>query len=538
MSDLWAQLPAYAAAHLELSLLALAAACAVAIPLGVAIAGRSRLAGVVLGVAGVIQTIPSLALLALMVPLFAALGAITAARFGVELRAIGTGPALVALVLYGTLPILQNTVAGLASVDPAARAAARAVGMTPLQSLLRVELPLALPVLVAGVRTAAVWIVGTATLSTPVGAPSLGNFIFSGLQTRRFASVWLGCLAAAALALAIDGAIRLLESGVRRRRTGLRVAGLMVLLLLAAATLVVRCTEGRAATARPVRIGAKSFTEQYVLAALLEGWIAREGAAAETLPSLGSTVLFDALRTGEIDVYVDYSGTLWTSILGGGATADEPRFPRSEPKASGAGGAEGALQPGRDAVLDQVRRGLAERYGIRVAAALGFENTYALAMAAARARALGVATFGDLARVAPQLELGADYEFLARPEWRALVAAYGFAFRATRSMDPSLMYEAAAAGEVDVISAFSTDGRIAAFGLTVLRDERGIVPPYDAVVLVGRRLARERPDVADALARLEGAIDAGAMRRMNAAVDHDGRAPVDVAREWLAAHPR
>src|SRR5262249_54695558 len=144
-------------------------------------------------------------------------------------------------------------------------------------------------------------------------------------------------------------------------------------------------------------------------------------------------------------------------------------------------------------------------------------------------------TFADLARRAPQLELGADYEFLARPEWKALVGAYGFAFRATRSMDPSLMYAAAAAGEVDVITAFSTDGRIEAFDLRVLDDERGVIPPYDAVVLVGPRLARERPDVVHALGALAGAIDAPAMRRMNAAVDQEGRAPADVAREWLSA---
>jgi osmoprotectant transport system permease protein len=357
--------------------------------------------------------------------------------------------------------------------------------------------------------------VGTATLSTPVGAPSLGNLIFSGLQTRRFAAVWLGCLAAAALAIAIDTAIRLLETGLRKRRRDLRLAGLGVLLVLVGGLAAERLGAAPPTRSAPeIRIGAKSFTEQYVLAAILEGWLARSGATAETLPSLGSTVLYDALRTDEIDVYVDYSGTLWTSILGATGTS-----------------------PGRAVVLDQVRRGLQAKDGIRVAAALGFENTYALAMGAARARALGIATFTDLARHAPDLELGADYEFLARPEWRALVAAYGFAFRATRSMDPSLMYAAAAAGEVDVISAFSTDGRIAAFDLTVLTDERGVIPPYDAVVLVGPRLAREQPALVARLARLEGAIDATTMRRMNAAVDQDGRPPADVAREWLAAHP-
>jgi osmoprotectant transport system permease protein len=515
VNDLFALLPEYAAAHLELSLAALAIATAIAVPLGIAVTRRPRLAPALLGGAGVIQTIPSLALLALMVPLFAALGLLSERFFGIPIRAIGAGPALVALTLYGVLPILQNTVAGLRGVDPAACEAARAVGMTPSQSLWRVELPLALPVLVAGVRTAAVWIVGTATLSTPVGATSLGNFIFSGLQTRRFAAVWLGCLAAAALALAIDGAIRLLERGLQQRRRAYAWGSVGVVAALVLAIGVARAhvapTPGAVVT-----IGAKSFTEQYVLAELLSGWIGRSGGVpAKTLPSLGSTVLFDALANGEIDVYVDYSGTLWSSVL----------------QRSGTPGS-------REAVLDDVRRTLASQYGIQVAAALGFENTYALAMRDARAQELSIATLSELAPAAPRLEIGADYEFLSRPEWRALVAAYGFAFRASRSMDPSLMYQAVAAGEVDVISAFSTDGRIAALNLRVLRDDRGVIPPYDAVVLVGARLARERPAVAAQLARLDGAIDAATMQRMNAAVDQQGRSPADVAAEWLRDQPR
>ena len=359
---------------------------------------RPRLAPALLGAAGVIQTIPSLALLALMVPLFAALGVLTERYFGIPLRAIGAGPALVALILYGVLPILRNTVAGLRGVDPAAREAARAVGMTPAQSLWRVELPLALPVIVAGLRTAAVWIVGTATLSTPVGATSLGNFIFSGLQTRRFAAVWLGCVAAAALALSIDGAIRLLERGLQPRQRALAWASLAVVAALVLGIGVARLRVAPS-PAGVVTIGAKTFTEQYVLAEILSGWIERaDGTRATTLPSLGSTVLFDALRNGEIDVYVDYTGTLWSSVM------------QRQRRAGIARGRARRRAP-------HARK---PSTASSVAAALGFENTYALAMRDARATELGIATLSDLAPVSPELEIGADYEFLARPEWRAL----------------------------------------------------------------------------------------------------------------------
>jgi osmoprotectant transport system permease protein len=168
----------------------------------------------------VIQTIPSLALLAVMVFVLAALGALSVAWLGFELRSIGYLPAIVALTLYSLLPILRNTVSGIEGVDPALREAALGLSMTDREQLLRVELPLALPVVVANVRTAAVWIVGTTTLSTPVGATSLGNFIFSGLQTRNAAAVLVGCAAAALLAIALDQLIRGLELGLRQGAGG------------------------------------------------------------------------------------------------------------------------------------------------------------------------------------------------------------------------------------------------------------------------------------------------------------------------------
>ncbi|HEX2485223.1 MAG TPA: ABC transporter permease/substrate-binding protein, partial [Myxococcota bacterium] len=480
MSEQLALLPARLAAHLELALAALAIAAVVGVPLGVAVTRRRALEAPVLGFASAIQTIPSLALLAIMVPLLAALGAWTARVLGVPLSSIGYAPALLALTLYSLLPILRNTVAGIRAVDPALREAALGVGMTPRQQLLRVELPLALPVVVAGLRTAAVFAVGTATLSTPVGATSLGDFIFSGLQTRNAAAVLVGCVAAAALALLLDGTIGALERGLRERRRGLAAAALAALLAVGAGTAGAAVWQRAGGGERPLRIGAKPFTEQYVLAELLALWCEqRAGVRAETLESLGSTVAFDALRAGEIDVYVEYTGTVWATLM----------------KRAGA-------PARREQVLEQVTDWLADEHRVVVAGALGFENTYALGMRAADARERGIRRIGQLARVAPALEIGGDFEFFARAEWTALRRAYGLRFRAERTMDPSLMYQALAAGEVDVISAYSTDGRLAAEEVTLLEDERGVIPPYDAIVLASPALAREQPRVLEALRAL------------------------------------
>jgi osmoprotectant transport system permease protein len=497
-----ALLPEYLAAHVRLTLAALAAGVLLAVPAGVLVSRVRRLEAPVLALAGVIQTIPALALLAVMVPLLSGLG----------LPGIGTLPAFLGLVLYSLLPILRNTVTGLHGIDPAIVEAARGVGMTSRQRLFQVDLPLALPVVVAGIRTATAWTVGMATLSTPVGAPSLGNYIFSGLQTRNSAAILTGCAAAAVLALVLDGLVRAAGQGLADRRRGLLAAaatGLLALAAWAGAPLVPAHT---APAARPVVVGAKTFTEQYVLAEILADTVRTgTGRDVKTLASLGSTVAFDALRRDEIDLYVDYTGTLWATVMA----------------RQGPGGS-------RREVEEEVRRWLAEEAGVTLAASLGFENAYCFAVRRETAEALGLRSLSDLSRHAKALSLASDYEFFAREEWRAVEANYGLAFREKRTMDPSLLYQAIEARQVDAITAYSSDGRIEALGLVVLDDEKRAIPPYDAVVLAGPRLSREAPDVLAAVRGLDGSIDVATMRALNRRVDEQGESPAAAARAFLA----
>jgi osmoprotectant transport system permease protein len=503
MSAQLALLPGYLTAHLQLSLVALALGIGLSVPLGVALTRLPRLERPMLALASVIQTVPSLALLAIMVPALAALG----------LRSIGFLPAIIGLTLYSILPVLRNTVIGLQGVDPALREAADGVGMTGAQRLWRVELPLALPVIVAGIRTATVWTVGMATLATPIGATSLGNYIFSGLQTRNYDAVLLGCVASAGLALLLDGLVRLLETGLRERRkprTWLALGILALLYLYTGATLLPGAFSAHAEP--PIVIGAKTFTEQYILADILAGRITRAtGDPTRIVSSLGSTVAFDALGSHEIDAYVEYSGTIWATLM---KRDDVP--------------------PDRATVLREVDDWLQTQHGIVPVASLGFENAYALAMRGSEARRLGIHNLSQLAPLAPRLTIGGDYEFFARPEWSAIEARYGLAFAGQRILDTSLMYQAAAQGDVDIISAFSTDGRIAAFDLAVLADDRHAIPPYDAIILAAPNLARDHPAAFAALRGLAGTIDAAHMRAMNQAVDHDHVTPEAVAAQFLA----
>ena len=493
LSAALALLPDYLAWHVALSAAALGLGVALSLPLAVAASRSPRLRWPLLAGSSLVQTIPSLALLALFYPLLLALSAFTEAAFGRGFSALGFLPALLALTLYSMLPILRNASVGLAGVDPAILAAADGVGMTRVQRLWRVELPLAAPVIMAGVRTAAVWTVGAATLSTPVGQTSLGNYIFSGLQTENWIDVLTGCAASAALALAADQLLGLAETGLRVR-SGLRIlAGLGGLALGIALALAPLAGAG----ARPAYvIGAKNFSEQYILAELMAERLERAGATAELKQGLGSAVIYRAVAAGEIDAYVDYSGTLWTNVL------------------------QRTDNPGRAEVLRRLTAELKRRDGVVVLGSLGFENAYALAMRQDRAKALGVASLADLAARAPQLAIGADLEFLTRPEWKAVAAAYDLKFRSQRSYQPTFMYRALAGGDVDVISAFSSDGRIAADRLVVLTDPKGAIPPYDAVVLISPRRADDAR-LREALRPLIGAIPVEAMRAANLSVDRD-----------------
>jgi len=493
-----------------LSLSALAIGVLISVPLGIFVSRKPSWQGAVLGTASLIQTIPSIALLALMV---LAMGG-----------QIGFWPSFLALMLYSVLPVLRNTVVGISELEPEYIEAARGVGMTEKQRLFQVELPLALPVIVAGIRTSAVWVVGIATLSTPVGAASLGNYIFAGLQTRNWLSVVFGCVLAAALAIVLDQLIRAIEWSIQQRKplvgriAGAGLASIFVIGLApplwgalssnfamdaaVGAKTTTEVDERIVSGALPlkdvrIKIGAKTFTEQYILADVFEKHLRAQGAEVENLQNMGSTILFDALRQNSVDLYVDYTGTIWTTLM-----------KKSEPVS-------------RAEMFIQVADFLLREHKVVVAGRLGFENAYGLAMRRDKAAELGVTRIGDLANLRSAISIGGDPEFFARPEWIAVREAYGISEARTTSMDSTFMYGAVRDGEVDAITAYTTDGRISAFDLLVLQDPRQAFPPYDAIILIGPA-ASQRLGFVGALTPLVNQISDQVMRQANQMVDIDG----------------
>jgi osmoprotectant transport system permease protein len=525
-------LPGNLAHHLNITVLPLLIGVLIVLPLAVTLTRRPKWRYPTLTAVGVIQTIPGLALLALMVPLLAALSYLTSVALGVRFSALGFWPTVLALTLYSMLPMLRNAVTGILGVPDAMSEAARAMGMTDRQRLFKVELPLAAPVILAGIRTATVWTVGIATLATPVGQRCLGNYIFRGLQTRNWIAVMFGCVSAALLAILLDLLLAGLEKAVRmrRRRLGIVCGALLAVAVVGGTTAprLVRWIRTLSDPTRPrvarfggrhrngklsriVRVGAKGFTEQYILAALMRRRLQRAGFEVMVKESLGSTVIFDALKKGDIDCYVDYSGTIWANYMK--QTHSAPPWK----------------------VLAMVGGWLAETHSIRMLGPLGFENAYAMAMRRKQATHLEITSLSDLARHASSLTIGADFEFFGRPEWRALRDTYGLRFGDRTTFDPTFMYEAVSRGKVDVITAFTSDGRIQTFDLVLLDDPAHAIPPYHAVILLSEKAAGRKGVVA-ALRPLINRIPVSLMRRANHHVERseNKQTPKQAAR-WLDA---
>jgi osmoprotectant transport system permease protein len=443
-----------------------------------------------LGVAGVIQTVPSLALLALMVIVLQGL--------------IGFWPAFIALTLYSVLPILANTVVGLKGVDPPLIEAARGLGMSERQLLFRVQLPLALPVIIGGIRTATVLVVGTATLVTPVGGESLGNYIFSGLESMNPPSTAFGCVVAALLAVVMDQLVRLLEVAARRRsRVRAWVGGIGLLLVFGAglASPLARLFE----RGQPAVVASGPFTEQHVLNELLARRLREAGIRPDQRVGVSEGIQIEALRHNQIDCMVNYSGNIWTLVMKRKDFLD------------------------RRATINEVTRYLAEKDGIICLGSLGFEDAYGFALPAREAERLNVHSLPDLARLAGErarrgekLRIGGDTQFFLRPEWTRVKDAYGLRESEveTKPMDQTFMYGAVDDGQVDVIVAYTSDGRIPYYRLEVLRDPEGALPPYDAVLLLSPEAAK-RPDLVAALCPLVGAVSLDAMRQANLRVDRE-----------------
>ncbi|MBV9926437.1 MAG: ABC transporter permease/substrate-binding protein [Acidobacteria bacterium] len=502
MSRNWREVLGLTGEHLLLVAASTLIAVAVGIPVGLLLTRRASLKRPVLAVANVLQTVPSLALFGFLIPLPLVGG-------------IGARAAVVALVLYALLPVIRNTVTGVEGVDRSVREAAVAMGMTDRQILKQVELPLAAPVILAGVRVATVISVGVATVAAFVGAGGLGMLIYRGLRQNDDKLMLAGAIPAALLALAADAGIGLIESRLRaRRRVAVKRNVVARRLAWAALAVVILAGAGFALWLRSgkadVRVGSKDFTESVILAEIYAQGLEARGLKVERRYELGGNLAHDALVAGEVDVYPEYTGTSLMSIL--------KRPPSTDARA----------------VYELVKSDYASRFDVEVGPPLGFEDTFAVLVRSTDARRLNLKNISDLTPHAPRMRAGFGQDFMSRPDgYEGFARAYGLQFQGRpREMDLSLSYRALAEGQVDVIAGNSTDGMIATLGLTQLEDDRHYFPPYEAVLLLRRDALERLAPAREVLQRLAGSISTEEMRRLNYEVDGNKRPAAEVVREW------
>jgi osmoprotectant transport system permease protein len=500
------------AEHLWLTVITMLLAIAIGIPLGIIVASRPKLSKYILGSANIAETIPSLALFGFLLPL-------------PWLGARGDRIAIAALTLYALLPIIRNTATGILSVDPAVREAALGMGMTEGQILRRVEMPLAFPTILAGIRVATVWTIGIATIAAAVGAGGLGEYIFRGLAMVNNDVILAGAIPAAALALVADILLGLLERRMRPEKrkarlpriaspdAGMGAAAALILVTLASATFLASCGGSRANT---VVVGSKNFPEQALLGEILAQDIEAHThlRVVRKFYLAGTFICQQAMLAGRIDTYVEYTGTALAAVL---------KDPIDHDPAD---------------VFSQVQRQYQQRYKLAVLPPLGFNNTFAIVIRGADARRLHLKTISEAAKYTPRWRAGFGYEFMGRPDgYAGLVRTYGLKFAGQpKILDLGLLYRALLDREVDLVAGNSTDGLLSARDLTVLKDDKHYFPPYQAVPVVRDATLARYPELRAAIAALAGKISDAEMQKMNYEVMAQHRDITQVAREFLQSN--
>ena len=500
--------------HIFIVLLSTGFAVVIGLPLGILLTRIRTLQTPILGFANIMQTVPSLALFGLLIPI-------------PFIGGIGARTAVIALALYALLPVIRNTVTGILGIDSKVREAAVAMGMTDWQVLRWVELPLAAPVILTGIRVAVVIAVGVATVAAAVGAGGLGTYIFRGLRQNDTNLLIAGAFASALLALLCDFALGQIERlyKIGERPSGLRkvaIAGAAAVFVAVVGTSYLPNSRSEisdlkntradrladAAQNQRIVVGSKDFTESVILAEILAQMLEKQGVEVVRQFELGGNLAHDGLVSGQIDAYPEYTGTAYTAIL--------KHPPITNPQE----------------VYDTTKAEYAEKFGLSVSPPLGFANDFAILVRVDVARAQGLRTISDAVPSSRDWQAGFGQDFMSRADgYPGFAKAYGFNFvKQPREMDLSLTYRALRSGELDVIAGNSTDGLIKELDLFQLEDDKHYFPPYQAVFI-----AREQAMtlLARAFEKLADRISTEDMRAMNYDVDGRKRSPRQVAWEWL-----
>lgn len=479
--------------HMQISFIALLIACLIGVPLGILLTKTKHFSEAVINVAAVMQTIPSLALLGLMIPLFG----------------IGTVPAIIALVVYALLPILRNTYTGIKEVDPSLVEAAKGIGMKPGRRLTKVELPIAMPIIMAGIRTAMVLIIGTATLAALIGAGGLGDLILLGIDRNNSSLILLGAIPAAILAIVFDLALRFMQKLSYKKL----LITLGTIVLVVALVIVIPMLGGKG---DKITIAGKLGSEPSIITNMYKILIEEEtDNTVDVKDGMGKTsFLFNALKSGDIDGYLEFTGTVL------GELTKEPLKSKEEAK-----------------VYEQAKQSLEKKENMTMLKPMKYNNTYTLAVKRDFAKKHGLKTIGDLQKVEDDIKPGFTLEFNDRPDgYKAISKAYDLNFNKVRTMEPKLRYQAVEKGDINLIDAYSTDAELKQYDMVILEDDKHVFPPYQGAPMFKEKYLKEHPEIIKPLNKLAGKITDEEMQEMNYKVTVKDEDTYHVAKEYLEKH--
>lgn len=483
--------------HISISLISLLIAMMIAIPLAIMLREHRRAAEACLQIAGIVQTIPSLAILGLLIPIVG----------------IGTVPAIIALVLYAIMPIFQNTYAGLTEIAPNLEEAATAFGLTKWKKLQRLELPLAMPMILSGIRISLVMIIGTATLAALIGGGGLGTFILTGIQSNNNTYVIIGAVLSAILAFFFSWLLKFISSNSRRLRIGMAV----ILVLIGGFGGYKGYQALRPAPTKIV-IAGKMGSEPDILIHMYKDLIKQADPHAEVTlkPNFGGTsFLFKALQSNQIDIYPEFTGTVNQQII------KTKQKTGSDPEKT----------------YQVAKRELARRYQMRYLKPMKYQNGYTLAVSPQFAKKHQLKTMSELANYNQEVTAGFDPDFYQLHDgYPGLKEPYGYDFRSIKTMEPSIRYQAIANGRVNVVDGYTTDPQIPQYQLKMLQDDRHFFPPYQGAPLMKESFARKNPRVVKALNKLSGKITTKEMQQMNYDVTVKKQSAAKVAHRYLVTH--
>ena len=482
--------------HILISLLAISIASVLGIILGIIISEYRKFSGLILGTVNILYTIPSIALLG----------------FFITITGVGNTTALIALIIYALLPIIRSTYTGIVTINPLIIEASEGMGSTKLQQLFKVKLPLALPVLMSGIRNMVTMTIALAGIASFVGAGGLGVAIYRGITTNNSAMTFLGSLLIAILALVFDFILGLIEKRLTNYKRikykinpKLIILGLFIVIFGAYFSL-------NSKKDKTINIATKPMTEGYILGQMLTELIEQDTDLKVNITNGvggGTSNIHPAIVKGEFDLYPEYTGTSWEAVLKKEASYDESKF-------------------------DELQKEYKEKYNLEYVNLYGFNNTYGLAVNKDIAEKYNLKTYSDLAKVSNNLIFGAEYDFFEREDgYKELQKVYNMNFKKQIDMDIGLKYQAMKDKKIDVMVIFTTDGQLAISDVVVLEDDKKMYPSYRAGTVVRSEILSEYPELKPVLEKLNNILDDKTMADLNYQVESEGKKPEDVAREYL-----